>query len=261
MKMYISGPMSGIAAFNIPAFDHAAQLLRRMGNEVLSPAEIDGPVTREILLKSPAGDHGDLPAAETYGFYLSRDMKIIIDEHPDVIVTLPGWKDSKGAKMELAVAAAMGIPQVEFVDIISEMADLTFGGEPLELYENGKFVHFDENPERQRAATGAVKDNRSKALMDLIPYPPLKAMAEVLGYGARKYKPNNWRLGLSWSQTFASLQRHLWAFNEGEDLDPETRLPHLAHAMCQLSFLTHYYLTKTGADDRFVSSDPEEAKA
>lgn len=248
MKVYVAGPMSGIPAFNIPAFDAAAEDLRALGHTVVSPAEVDGPITREVLLQSETGTHDDLPKDEGWSFYLARDFRILADEGIEAIVTLDGWETSKGARCEVAVGEQLGIPRYDYSE--------------FRLYSlEGEFVTDRENPLRQRSSTGGVKDNRGKAPIDLIPYPALLEMAKVLEFGARKYKPHNWRLGLSWTQTWSSLQRHLWAFNEGEDNDPETGLPHLAHAMCQLAFLTTYFVEGFGEDDRRTSVPAEEAKA
>ena len=269
MKVYVAGPMTGIPAFNIPAFDAAAQVLRARGFEVVSPAEVDGPVTREVLLQSATGDHADLPQTESWSFYLARDFRILADDGIDAIVTLPGWKDSKGARCEVAMGKELGIEQIELgslvnlQDFASERPAPTrrTGPDPEDrapLYEDdGEFI----DPIRQRSITGGVKDNRGKPMIDLLPSKPLIAAAEIMAFGATKYKPHNWRLGLSWSQTWASLQRHLLSFNDGEELDPETGKPHLAHALCQLMFLTEYYLTGTGEDDRWVTIDRSEARA
>ena len=127
------------------------------------------------------------------------------------------------------------------------------------LYEGDRFVPFAEDPLRQYASTGAVKDNLGKPPIDLMSSKAIIAIAEVMGYGARKYKPHNWRLGLSWSQTFASMQRHLLAWNDGQDIDPESGLPHLAHAGCQLMYLLEYAQTNTGQDDRWSSQDHTQA--
>jgi hypothetical protein len=99
--------------------------------------------------------------------------------------------------------------------------------------------------------TGGMKNNRDKARVDLLPGRPLLEISKVLGRGAEKYAANNWRLGLKYSDTMGSLMRHLIAFNEGEDDDPETGLSHLAHAGCQLLFLLEYELRGTGIDDRW----------
>lgn len=107
MKVYIAGPMSGIPKFNIPAFDTAALLLREEGHVVVSPAELDGPETRETLLASATGAHADLPSGETWGFYLARDIRLIVDDGIEAVAVLDGWHKSRGAKLETFVAAAI----------------------------------------------------------------------------------------------------------------------------------------------------------
>lgn len=51
---------------------------------------------------------------------------------------------------------------------------------------------------------------------------------------------DNWRLGYDWSLSYDALQRHLNAFWSGEDLDPESGLPHLAHAAFHVNALLVY---------------------
>ena len=114
-----------------------------------------------------------------------------------------------------------------------------------------RFETYAENPLRHVHELGGVKDNVGKPRMDLIPPRVLRAVAEVLEFGTRKYKPNNWRLGLSWEETYGSLQRHLVAWHDLEDVDPETGLLHLSHAACQVMFLLEFALTSTGEDDRW----------
>lgn len=114
---------------------------------------------------------------------------------------------------------------------------------------------------RRLSPTGGAKDNADKPRVDLLPMKAVEAMARVLGYGAVKYRPHNWRRGLSWSETMASATRHLMRFQDGENLDPESGQPHLAMAMCQVAFLTEFYLTDTGTDDRFAALPPEESEA
>ncbi len=71
-----------------------------------------------------------------------------------------------------------------------------------------------------------VKPNRQ----DLIAVPFLEQLGLVCGMGAEKYGPDNWRKGYEWSKNYGAMQRHIQAFWTGEDLDPESGLPHLAHA-------------------------------
>lgn len=66
-------------------------------------------------------------------------------------------------------------------------------------------------------------------------------MSVVLGFGAAKYAPHNWRRGMRWSDVYRGLQEHLQAWWDGEDYDPESHLPHLGHAACCLMFLCEYW--------------------
>ena len=82
------------------------------------------------------------------------------------------------------------------------------------------------------------KDDSSKPRYDLLPAEALHAVVLVLTYGAEKYGDENWRLvPNSRSRYFAAALRHLWSWWRSEALDPDTKLPHLAHAACCVLFL------------------------
>ncbi len=97
----------------------------------------------------------------------------------------------------------------------------------------------------------ALKYDSGKPPLSLIPVSFLKGVAEVLGFGASKYEPENWRKGMEWRRLVDSSLRHITAWNEGEDLDPESKLSHLKHAACNLAFLIEYEEKKLGKDDRY----------
>ena len=272
MKVYLAGPMSGRPGFNIPAFDAAAEYLRHEGFDVVSPAEVDGETTRAILLTSVNGSHDDLPPSDGgWSAYLARDFRILADEGIQAIVTLPEWETSRGARLEVVVGAELGIPRYDFEDydpivgFPGEVERAYHQSVNPELYdEHGKWINHEANPLRQRAVTGGVKDNKGKPRVELIPPEPLFAVARVLGFGAIKYKPNNWRLGLSWLETYGSAWRHMLKFLKGEDIDEESGELHIDCAITQLMFLSTYIHTKTGIDDRWSSrseATEEEAKA
>jgi hypothetical protein len=108
MRLYIAGPMTGIPHFNIPAFDAAAAGLRALGHEVINPAEEDSPEVRAAALASSTGSLEDLVSTgETWGDMLARDVKIIADG-VDGVVLLPGWQNSRGARLELFTAHTCG---------------------------------------------------------------------------------------------------------------------------------------------------------
>ena len=90
----------------------------------------------------------------------------------------------------------------------------------------------------QNATTGGRKFDGNKLQYVLIPPLALKATVEILTFGAEKYEPDNWKnVPDSKRRYFDAMQRHLWAWKEGEQDDPETGKNHLAHAMCCLMFL------------------------
>lgn len=103
----------------------------------------------------------------------------------------------------------------------------------------------------------AIKHDQGKPPLGLIPYTPSLMKAQVLGFGEGKYGRHNWREGMEWSRFIDAALRHIQAWNEGEDLDPETGLSHLAHAACCLDFLMEYQAKGLGTDDRFT---PESEK-
>jgi len=97
MKIYISGPMTGIPEHNYPAFNKAARELRKVGYEVVNPAELDGET--------------EIPWEDC----LRRDLHEIVGclkskNGCKGIATLSGWKDSKGATLEVFVAKELRLP-------------------------------------------------------------------------------------------------------------------------------------------------------
>lgn len=97
-----------------------------------------------------------------------------------------------------------------------------------------------------------VKYDSGKPQMELIAPDAMEGLAKVLTFGASKYAARNWEKGMSWSRVFGALLRHLWKYWRGEDLDEETGLPHIDHAMCCVMFLSSYQKRKVGTDDRNV---------
>lgn len=69
--------------------------------------------------------------------------------------------------------------------------------------------------------------------------------------GMLKYGRANWRYaGVRASIYVDACRRHLTAWFEGEDLDPDSGLPHLAHALACLAILVDAEATGTMTDDR-----------
>jgi len=83
---------------------------------------------------------------------------------------------------------------------------------------------------------GAKFDNE-KPRWDLLPMKEVEEIVKVMTFGAKKYKANNWKLVEPKDRYFAALMRHLVAWKEGEELDPDSKYHHLAHVGCNLLFL------------------------
>lgn len=92
--------------------------------------------------------------------------------------------------------------------------------------------------------------NNGKADLSLIPLWTLEDEAKVWMYGKKKYAAWNWAKGMDWSIPLACALRHISAWQRGEELDHESGLPHLAHAICNLRMLTLYSKTYKEGDDR-----------
>jgi hypothetical protein len=88
MKIYISGPMTGLPDLNFPVFHQAAAELRAQGVDVVNPAEF-----------------GEEPG-KTWADYMRKDIKALMD--CDTIHMLPGWRDSEGARVEYYLARKLG---------------------------------------------------------------------------------------------------------------------------------------------------------
>lgn len=95
-----------------------------------------------------------------------------------------------------------------------------------------------------------VKYDKDKARYDLIPPHVLDALADVYTMGAVKYADRNWEKGMAWGRIFSAINRHLWAFWSGEDIDKESGLPHTVHAAWGCFALTEYLRTRRAFDDR-----------
>jgi hypothetical protein len=92
--------------------------------------------------------------------------------------------------------------------------------------------------------------NGGKPDFSLIPLSTLEDEARVWTYGKEKYAAWNWAKGMAWSVPLACALRHLAAWQRGEDTDPESGLPHLAHVACNIRMLTLYSKTYPEGDDR-----------
>ena len=98
--VYISGPMSGKQDRNFNAFSRASAQLRDSGHTVINPAEFF-----------------DTSKHAPRSVYMKYAIKNIITA--DIVGTLSGWQESRGAQLEVEVARECGIPVVPYEQILS----------------------------------------------------------------------------------------------------------------------------------------------
>lgn len=94
------------------------------------------------------------------------------------------------------------------------------------------------------------KFDESKSPLSWIPASAVREIGNVLKFGAKKYGKNNYKKGMEWSRLADAALRHIYAWADGEDLDQESKLPHLAHAGCCIVMLLFYQAKGVGEDDR-----------
>lgn len=88
-RIYISGPMAGLPGFNKPAFFAAEEALRAAGYYPVNPAR------------------NGLPDTAEWHQHMRADIKMLMD--CDGLAMLPGWEQSRGAKLEVSIAIVLGM--------------------------------------------------------------------------------------------------------------------------------------------------------
>lgn len=82
-----------------------------------------------------------------------------------------------------------------------------------------------------------AKADKGKLPISLVPMTIIKDIAAIRKYGEEKYHaPNNWVL-VDKQRYVDAMWRHLIAYQEGEEYDKESGLPHLWHAACNMAFI------------------------
>lgn len=98
--LFLSGKMTGEPEFNFPMFNRYAKILRDRGFKVINPAEF--------------ATHDDW----SWEDYMRRSISFML--HADVIVLLPNFYNSRGAREELHVAGITGMEILKIEDLVKE---------------------------------------------------------------------------------------------------------------------------------------------
>ena len=106
--IYISGPMSNIPNSNLDEFDKAEKQLKQSGYEVLNPHKICEELNIRFFKMGKVPNYED---------YLKEDIIQMLSKCDSVLV-LPGWRQSKGSKLEIANAIECGL------DVVFDISDV-----------------------------------------------------------------------------------------------------------------------------------------
>lgn len=91
----------------------------------------------------------------------------------------------------------------------------------------------------------------SKVPFSTVPAPVIAELGLALLEGARKYGRHNYReIGVRGSVYYDACLRHITAWWEGQDVDPDSGLSHLTKAMACLAVLRDSQLAQNWTDDR-----------
>lgn len=165
----------------------------------------------------------DYPRLENYVLYV-RGARLGFDNEPFIRTFIEYERAEETYKI--------------IIDLVNELND-ELGGVVDEL---GNALYIDENGDVLTRVNGISKDQSAKAdkgklELSLVNPELVKAVAEVRMYGTEKYGDSeNWRK-VEPKRYVDALYRHLLAYIEGNEVDEESGLSHLAHMACNISFL------------------------
>jgi hypothetical protein len=114
------------------------------------------------------------------------------------------------------------------------------GLQPSNLHATGQNISY----------KGGVKYDDGKPDLSYVSLMLMEEVARVREFGAKKYSRNNWLKGFKYNRSIAAALRHIMAFKDGEDLDSESGLSHIGHAICCLEHLLNDFKNHKENDDR-----------
>lgn len=257
--IYLAGPMRGIEWYNFYAFEEVESALATRGPaNIINPHEEDLKYRFDVLALESTHDWNEYPPSFDKDMCYQRCFEAVCK--CDTIVLLPGWKKSKGARAEKAIAEWQG-KQVRYAhklgsgwvfDLTSNVSseDKTEPESPRGNPENkGVEGGKPSNTENPKDAIGAGK-------LPLHLWPTTATMMGGIGLlnGMLKYGRSNWRAaGVRASIYYDACHRHLDAWFEGEDIDPDDNVPHLAAALACIAIIVDAQAAGKLNDDRNVA--------
>lgn len=111
IKLYLCGPVTGIANNNLPQFRFYQEKFTALGYEVIVPHDLDASIDNDLKAY--------LTELEWKEYVWRQYMKVCIPEvvSAHLLVTLPSWSESRGSKIEVNTARGLLIPVIHCVNV------------------------------------------------------------------------------------------------------------------------------------------------
>lgn len=123
------------------------------------------------------------------------------------------------------------------------------GNAPLQVPRRGNAPFSPDTKSSNPKDTEAVLDNRVD--LSLVPDTAVVALAMAFIEGDAKYGGHNYRIAGVRASTYAAAEeRHMKAWRNGEDIDPDSGLPHLWKALACIAVLIDAIECRKLTDDR-----------
>ena len=235
---------------DLPMHEYHTGLEALGADGLWSSAAVAGAIAARIGLHGPCErrDRHD-PHIETSGI-TDNGGNIVLDQCPGQTADCANCDDRK------CMSCVFREPHDECCDDCPDCCNVEAilpvdrdGGFATRSPHANLFWDHDSNEVRITSSTGGQKGTKL-ARFDLIPTRPWWAVAELFGYGTKKYEDRNWERGYAWSLSYAAMQRHANLFWSREDNDVETGLPHLSAVVFHALALMEYRTTHPEFDDR-----------
>lgn len=279
MQYYLAGMMRRQAWYGFYTFEAVEQALREWlkGDENLV---IINPHTEDAKM---GFDVKELPADYDWsGYPPGFDVKDCCERcyraatESDYIVMLPGWELGTNAKIEKGLAEWVG-KGVLYVhrrvhggwDFLSKSNVASERYVFEEEVRRFKEPFPSANPENKGVEGGKAtnaenpKDAIGSGKLPIHLWPTTATMMGCIGLlnGMLKYGRGNWKAaGVRASIYYDACHRHLDAWFEGEDIDPDDNVPHLAAALACLAIIVDAQAAGKLNDDRNVAGGYRELR-
>lgn len=99
-----------------------------------------------------------------------------------------------------------------------------------------------------------TKFDQDKPDMTLVSRVFVEGVAKCMMFGANKYGRHNYLKGMQLTRLLAAAQRHIKAFEDGENIDSDSGLDHLTHAAANINMILNLKRHNKLDDDRYCTT-------